>query len=72
MSVPTRQEPRHPSTRWEIVRYALTSNARTFRLCLIWLVMIGAPVAGTALAELVRHIRLWVRMLSAAMRALPR
>jgi hypothetical protein len=56
MSVPARREPRHGSTRWEIIRYALGSNARTARLCLIWLVMTGVPI--TALAELIRHIRL--------------
>jgi retron-type reverse transcriptase len=28
--------------RWETIRYALDSNARTFRLCLIWLVAIAA------------------------------
>jgi RNA-directed DNA polymerase len=28
--------------RWETIRYALDSNARTFRLCLIWLAAIAA------------------------------
>jgi hypothetical protein len=56
MRVPAPQQPRRESTRWEVVRDALGSNAKTARLCLIWLVMTGAPV--TALAELVRHVRL--------------
>jgi len=57
MNVPTPREPRDNNGRWGTVRYALGSNARTFRLCLIWLVVTGGPVAGATLAELVRHIR---------------
>jgi len=49
------REPRQGSSRWATVRYALTSNARTARFCLIWLVMTGGP--ATALVEAVRHIR---------------
>ena len=56
MSVPAPQEPRHDSGRWETIRYALESNARTFRLCLIGLVAVAAPVAGALIAELIRHI----------------
>lgn len=55
MSVPAPRQPSHGSTRWEVVRDALGSNAKTARLCLLWLVMTGTPV--TALAELIRHIR---------------
>jgi hypothetical protein len=57
MSVPKHGKSRHGSTRWEVVRYALGSNARTLRLCLIWLVMTAAPVAGAVLTELIRHVR---------------
>jgi hypothetical protein len=62
MSVPAPRQPRHESTRWEIIRYAMGSNARTARLCLIWLVMTGGPI--TAIAELLSHIRLRIRVLS--------
>ena len=44
------------SARWEVIRYALDSNARTARLCLIWVVMTGGPAAG--LVELLSYIRL--------------
>jgi len=55
MRLPMPREPRQGSSRWATVRYALTSNARTARFCLIWLVMTGGP--ATALVEAVRHIR---------------
>lgn len=55
MRLPTPREPRQGSSRWETVRYALTSNALTARFCLIWLVMTGGP--GTVLVEVIRHIR---------------
>lgn len=58
MSVPARREPRHDGGRWETIRYALDSNARTFRLCLICLVVVAAPAAAAALAELIRHMLL--------------
>jgi hypothetical protein len=58
MSVPAPREPRHDAGRWETIRYALDSNARTFRLCLIWLVTIAPPVAAAAVAELIRHMLL--------------
>ena len=46
MRLPTPREPRHGSSRWEVIRYALGSNARTARLCVIWVVVTGGPVAG--------------------------
>jgi hypothetical protein len=52
MSLPTR---RGPSARWDVIRYALGSNARTFRLCLILLVASIAPVVG--LLELTLRVR---------------
>ena len=41
--------------RWEAVRYALDSNARTFRYCLMVTIF---PVAVAAITELMRHARL--------------
>jgi hypothetical protein len=67
MSVPAPRQPRNKSTRWEVIRYAIGSNAKTARLCVIWLVMTGAP--GTVLAELLRHIRLRICGLSFIVRA---
>jgi hypothetical protein len=55
MRLPTPREPRQGNSRWETVRYALTSNALTARFCLIWLVMTGGP--ATVLVEVIRHIR---------------
>jgi len=46
---------RHGSGRWSAVRYALDSNARTFRYCLMVTVF---PVAVAVIAELMRHTRL--------------
>lgn len=69
MSVPASQGPREPGGRWETVRYALDSNARTFRYCLM---VVITPVGGAILAELIRHMllgvafRLAFRMASAA------
>jgi hypothetical protein len=40
------REPRNSGGRWETIRYALDSNARTFRLCLILLVTIACPIAA--------------------------
>jgi len=54
VSVPAPPEPR--TGRWETIRYALDSNARTFRLCLIRLAS-GVPVCGAAI-ELLKHVRL--------------
>jgi hypothetical protein len=58
MSVPARRQPRHACGRWETVRYALDSNARTFRLCLILLVTILPAVAAAVAAVLIHHVLL--------------
>lgn len=55
MSLPGPQEPRHGG-RWETIRYALDSNARTLRFCLIWLVLIVAPAVTAAIAYLIHHV----------------
>lgn len=55
MSVPVPREPRQPGGRWETIRYALDSNARTFRFCLIVIVV---PAVAAVIAELMRHILL--------------
>ena len=58
MSVPA-PRPLRNDGRWETIKYALDSWARTLRLCLIWLVMIAAPVAvAHPLAELIRSMLL--------------
>jgi hypothetical protein len=36
--------------RWETIRYALDSNVRTIRLCLIWVVLITSSVLAAAIA----------------------
>jgi hypothetical protein len=41
-----------------VIESALDSWSRTFRLCLILLVTIAAPVAAAAVAELIRHMLL--------------
>ena len=46
MSLPAPRRPGHANGRWETVRYALDSNARTFRLCLILFVTAIAPAAA--------------------------
>lgn len=56
MRLPTPRELRHGSSRWEVVRFAMTSNGRAARFCVIWVVMTGGP--ATALVELLSHIRL--------------
>jgi hypothetical protein len=58
MSLPSPHEPRHDGGRWETIRYAIDSNARTLRLCLIWAVAIVSPVAATVITLLVRHMLL--------------
>jgi len=55
LSLPARPSPRHDCGRWEAIRYALDSNARTFRLCLILLVVALAPCLAAVAAALVRH-----------------
>lgn len=56
MRVPTSPQPHHHAGRWETIRYALDSNARTIRLCLIWFVVIGSPVLAAAAAGLLPHL----------------
>ena len=50
------REPRHGSSRWEVIRYALGSNARTARLCVLWVVVAGGPAAGP-ITYWILHIR---------------
>lgn len=57
MSVPAPREP-HPGGRWETIRYALDTNPRTFRLCLILFVAPVASCLAIVIGELVRHILL--------------
>ena len=46
MRVPMVRQPCHGG-RWETIRYALDSNARTLRFCLIWVVLItSSALAG--------------------------
>lgn len=59
LSVPATRQSRHDGGRWETVRYALDSNARTFRLCLILLVTAISPVAAAVVAVLIHHVLLW-------------
>ena len=56
MSVPAPRRPGHPGGRWETIRYALDSNARTFRLCLVLLVAAVPRVAAAAAAVLIHHV----------------
>jgi hypothetical protein len=58
MSLPVPHEPRHDGGRWETIRYAIDSNARTLRLCLIWTVSIVSPAAATVITLLVPHMLL--------------
>jgi hypothetical protein len=39
-----------------VILYALDSNARTFRLCLISFVLIVSPVVATMIPLLIRHM----------------
>jgi hypothetical protein len=55
MSVPAPREPGQGS-RWETIRYALDTNPRTFRLCLILFVAAVAPCLAVVIAELIRHL----------------
>jgi hypothetical protein len=64
----TPREPRHGSSRWSVIRYALGSNGRTARFCIIWVVMTGGPVTAVV-TELILHIRLQAHVLGPAMRA---
>jgi hypothetical protein len=68
--VPTPQDPGHDSSRWDVIRDAISSNSLTARFCLIWVVMIGvpavviwlvvtdSPVTGSTMAELLSHVLL--------------
>jgi len=47
VSVPTRRPSRHLGAGWKTIRYALDSNARTFRLCLI-LLSLNTPLVVAA------------------------
>jgi hypothetical protein len=47
MRVPTVKPSSHGG-RWETIRYALGSNARTIRLCLIWIVLITSSALVVA------------------------
>lgn len=58
MSVPALRDPRRGGGRWETIRYALDSNARTFRLCLILLVAAVSPVAAAVAAVMIHHMLL--------------
>jgi hypothetical protein len=49
-------EPRPGDERWETIRFALTSNAYTFRLCAILLAAAVASAAGFVVTELLRHM----------------
>jgi hypothetical protein len=57
MRVPAPRELRH-GRRWATIRYALDSNARTFRLCLILFVLIVSSGVATMIPLLVRHVML--------------
>ena len=49
MRVPMVRPSCHES-RWETIRYALDSNPRTFRFCLIWVVLITSSALPAAIA----------------------
>ena len=49
MRVPTEEQPSHDG-RWETIRYALDSNARTIRLCLIWVVLTTSTILTISIA----------------------
>jgi hypothetical protein len=53
MSVPAPREPRN-GERWETIKYAIDSNPRTLRLCLIF-VAIASPAVATVITMLMRH-----------------
>jgi hypothetical protein len=58
LSVPAPRRARNGGGRWETIRYALDSNARTFRLCLILVVATAAPCLAAVVAVLIRHMLL--------------
>jgi hypothetical protein len=58
MSLPTSRKP-HKGGRWKTIRYALDTNPRTFRLCLILLAAAVPSCLAVLAAELFRHMMLW-------------
>jgi hypothetical protein len=46
----------HHAGRWETIRYALDSNARTVRLCVICIVVVGSLALIAAAVGLLPHI----------------
>jgi hypothetical protein len=58
MSLPAPRDPSHDGGKWETILYALDSNARTLRLCLIWAVVIVSPLLVTVVTLLLRHVLL--------------
>lgn len=42
--------------KWDTIRYALDSNARTIRLCLIWIVVIGMSTLAATAAGLLPYL----------------
>jgi hypothetical protein len=59
MSVPASRRPRSGGGRWETIRYALDSWARTFRLCLILIVVAVAPYLAAVTVMLIHHMVLY-------------
>jgi hypothetical protein len=59
MSLPASRQPGNGG-RWETIRYALDTNPRTFRLCLILFVVTAGPCVAAVITELARHILLSV------------
>jgi hypothetical protein len=57
MSLPAPREPGQGG-RWDTIRYALDTNPRTFRLCLILSVAAVAPCLAIVIAALARHLLL--------------
>jgi transcriptional repressor NrdR len=41
-----------PAGKWQTIRYALDSNARMIRFCVIWIVLVGAPILAATAAPL--------------------
>ena len=56
MSLPASQDQRDSSGRWETIRYACDSNARTIRLCVITLVLVIAPMTAAIITALMEHV----------------
>jgi hypothetical protein len=51
MSAPAPRKPCQDGGRWETIRYALDSWARTLRLCLILIVLVATPTAAGVVAS---------------------